>query len=132
METTSRLLRDSSLSVTVICQLMGYADPPQFRRAFKNWSGELSPGQYRRRVRHVAARVGPAPPRFIHWRFLEQIRGESREEAMEMVRYVERVYGFATNDPVLMNPNAATDHDTPLSAALAACLPKPERPYTMG
>jgi hypothetical protein len=86
METASRLLRDTPLSVTVIAELVGYADPPQFRRAFKTWSGALAPDEYRTRVRHVASRVGPAPARFINWRYLEH----------EVVCYVESVYSFVS------------------------------------
>ena len=73
---------------------MGYADPPQFRRAFKTWSGGLAPDEYRTRVRWVASRVGPAPARFINWRYLEHIRGPAPKEALELVRYIERVYSF--------------------------------------
>jgi AraC-like DNA-binding protein len=96
METASRLLRDTPLSVTVIAELVGYADPPQFRRAFKTWSGALAPDEYRTRVRHVASRVGPAPARFINWRYLEHVRGPAPKEALEWVRYVESVYSFVS------------------------------------
>ncbi|HEX9732228.1 MAG TPA: helix-turn-helix transcriptional regulator [Thermoanaerobaculia bacterium] len=96
METASRLLRDTPLSVTVIAELVGYADPPQFRRAFKTWSGALAPDEYRTRVRHVASRVGPAPARFINWRYLEHVRGPAPKEALEVVCYVESVYSFVS------------------------------------
>ena len=83
METASRLLRDTPLSVTVMAELLGYADPQQFRRAFKTWSGEIAPDEYRTRVRFVASRVGPAPDRFIHWSYLEHIRAGSRAGARD-------------------------------------------------
>jgi len=96
METASRLLRDTPLSVTVIAELVGYADPPQFRRAFKTWSGGLAPDEYRTRVRYVASRVGPAPARFINWRYLQHVRGPAPKEALELVRYAESVYSFGS------------------------------------
>ena len=68
-----------------VFRAVGYADPPQFRRAFKTWSGALAPDEYRTRVRHVASRVGPAPARFINWRYLEHVRGPAPKEALEWV-----------------------------------------------
>jgi AraC-like DNA-binding protein len=79
-----------------VFRAVGYADPPQFRRAFKTWSGALAPDEYRTRVRHVASRVGPAPARFINWRYLEHVRGPAPKEALEVVCYVESVYSFVS------------------------------------
>lgn len=96
METASRLLRDSPLSVQAISFLVGYSDPPQFRRAFKKWSGQLTPDGYRSRVRAVVARAGKAPDEHVHWRFLERVwNRQAVEEAAEMIRHLERVYSFA-------------------------------------
>jgi hypothetical protein len=44
----------------------------------------------------VASRVGPAPARFINWRYLEHVRGPAPKEALEWVRYVESVYSFVS------------------------------------
>ena len=92
------MLRDTPLSISVTAQLTGYSDAPQFRRAFKNWSGELSPDEYRARVRYVALQAGPAPARFTNWRYLEYIRGPAPKDGLELVRYVERVYSFVDRD----------------------------------
>lgn len=59
METASRLLRDTSLPIPDIAFIVGYEDPPQFRRIFRKWSGQLTPSEYRARSREVVARVGP-------------------------------------------------------------------------
>jgi len=44
-----RLLRDPTLSVEAISELVGYADPANFTRAFRKWTG-TSPGAYRARL----------------------------------------------------------------------------------
>ena len=46
LETASRLLRDSGLSIADIAQLVGYSDSPAFRVAFKRWLG-LCPSRFR-------------------------------------------------------------------------------------
>ena len=43
----TRYLRDSSLSLTQLAGLLGYADPSAFSRAFRRWNG-LSPQQWKR------------------------------------------------------------------------------------
>lgn len=96
METASRLLRDTSLSVQAIAFAVGYSDPPQFRRIFAKWSGQLTPSEYRARIREVVSRVGPPPEEFVNWRFLERIWNGTAEaaEKEELLRYLERVYAF--------------------------------------
>lgn len=96
METAARLLRDTSLSIPTIASLFGYMEPGPFRRIFLRWSGRLTPHEFRARVRDVVTRVGPMPEQLIHWRFLERVwsRDAEEEEALELMRYMERVYGF--------------------------------------
>ena len=96
MEVTSRLLRDTALSIQAIAYAVGYADPPQFRRIFSKWSGQLTPNEYRARIREVVSRVGAPPEEFVNWRFLERIWNRTAEaaEMEELLRYLERVYSF--------------------------------------
>jgi AraC-like DNA-binding protein len=100
METAARLLRDTSLSIPDIAFLLGYADPPPFRRIFVRWAGQLTPIEYRARVRDVVARVGPMPEQLVHWRFLERVwsRQADEEEGVALLRYMERVYAFPPCD----------------------------------
>jgi AraC-like DNA-binding protein len=44
------LLADPGLTVKQISYLLGYKDPSNFGRAFRQWQGQ-SPGAYRRRLR---------------------------------------------------------------------------------
>ena len=44
-----RLLRDPTLSVEAVSQRIGYADPANFTRAFRKWTG-TSPGAFRERL----------------------------------------------------------------------------------
>jgi len=96
METAARLLKDTSLSIPNVAFLLGYSEPQPFRQIFLRWSGQLAPSEYRARVRDVVARVGPMPEQLVHWRFLERVwsRAAEEEEAVALLRYMERVYGF--------------------------------------
>lgn len=103
METAARLLRDTSLSIPMIASLFGYSEPGPFRYVFLKWSGQLTPHEYRARVREVVARVGPMPEELVHWRFLERVwsRDADEGEGSALLRYMERVYGF---EPCELSP----------------------------
>lgn len=92
LEKAARLLRDSPLSVPVITEHTGYADPPQFRRAFKKWMAGLTPMEYRARARHTAEQFGPPRPEWFHWRFLDQMRKTERGDGLAFLEYLEKVY----------------------------------------
>jgi AraC-like DNA-binding protein len=96
METASRLLRDTELSVSAVAFAVGYADSPQLSRIFGKWSGQLTPHQFRLRIREVVSRVGPMPEELVNWRFLERIWNGTAEpaEREELLRYLECVYRF--------------------------------------
>lgn len=47
MDEAKRLLKESSLSVTVICEMVGYSDVKYFTKSFIKFTG-LKPGEYRK------------------------------------------------------------------------------------
>lgn len=57
LETSMRLLRDSDLTIGAIALLVGYADSPGFRQAFRNWFG-MPPRSFHDRVRRISERSG--------------------------------------------------------------------------
>lgn len=50
----TRLLRDASINLTQVAELLGYTQLAAFSRAFSRWHG-LSPQQWKRQIRQVSA-----------------------------------------------------------------------------
>ena len=46
LEKACKLLKETSLSISTICELIGYSNPEHFSRLFKN-EFNISPGKYR-------------------------------------------------------------------------------------
>jgi AraC-like DNA-binding protein len=57
LETAMRLLRDSGLDVGAVALLVGYADVPAFRQAFRTWFG-LGPRDFREHARRISEHPG--------------------------------------------------------------------------
>lgn len=57
-----RYLHDESLSIDQACDLLAFAQPRGFRRAFRRWEG-CTPSEYRTRA--TVARAAPSPSRTV-------------------------------------------------------------------
>ena len=73
LETGSRLLRDTSLRVSDISNLLGYSDRMVFSDAFRRWTG-LRPQEFRNLCRASAPRVSEVNEELLSLDLLEKLR----------------------------------------------------------
>ncbi len=106
MDVVARLLSVSPLSVRAIAFHVDYAGPQQLRRAFKRWSGGLTPSDFRAGIRAAAERAGrPLPAEYLHWRFLGGLETAPPEERARWFRYMERIYLLEPRVQEIENPS---------------------------
>ena len=94
MEATTYLLCETPMPVEAISWNVGYSEPSQLRRAFRPWSGGLTPAKFRRQAREAARRAGEPLVGRMHWKALELV-GEPRknlDEVKDLVRVLEAIY----------------------------------------
>jgi AraC-like DNA-binding protein len=98
LETSMRLLRDSDLGVGAIGLLVGYADVPAFRQAFRTWFG-LAPQHFRRHARQVSAHPGWPSDEILSFR-LWQRTAAGEDAAVERLRgWVRTLHPEAEEPP---------------------------------
>ena len=86
LHTASRLLRDTSLSVTAVGELVGYSGRQAFSEAFETWLGER-PAVYRQDARREVEKYGLPPEEMLSETFLQRLEaGWLNEDEVELVR----------------------------------------------
>lgn len=117
METASRLLRDSALSISLIAEVLGYSNLQVFSTAFMRWSGQR-PSPYRKQFR----RLEP-PPRAFDEALLrvDRLRAAlagtlTQTEARALLQRLQDIYPGSPVDepePVADPPTASEDDEAP-------------------